>query len=195
MDYANNVLNAKGLKINDNDISEQFNDKVPKGQIISQTPKKDTEITENDKVIVVISKGPEVKYATVPNLVTLDAEVAKARLSDVNLKAAISYKETQNENDNNKVLSQSNEGAKLPQGTTINVEVGKYVAKQVTPPTNGPGSTTPGTGTPQGPGATSGTGTPQGAGTTSGTTQGKTTTPNTTNKNTTTNPLDSTKTN
>ena len=51
------VLNSMGLKISSK--TEEFDDNVPKGQIISQTPKKDTEITPNDKITVVVSKGPK----------------------------------------------------------------------------------------------------------------------------------------
>ena len=198
LDYANNVLNALGLKINDNGISEQFNDKVPKGQIISQTPKKDTEISSNDKITVVVSKGSEIKLSTVPNLKGLDAEVAKTRLSDAKLTVVINLKETQTESESNKVLSQSIEGTKVEQGTPITLDVGKYVPKKDPVGTTVPGNTTPGTGTTPSTGTPPGTGTTPSTGTTPGTgttTPNKTTTPSTGNKDTSTSPLDSTKNN
>ena len=107
---------------------------------------------------------------------------------------AVRYEqETQNESDNGKVLSQSNEGAKVEQGTTINDKSRKICCKtrttsnelvqeiqhQIQEQLKDTGAT-PGTGT-----------TPR-TGTTSGTTQGKTTTPSTGNKNTSASPLDST---
>jgi serine/threonine-protein kinase len=198
LEYANNVLNALGLKINDNGISEQFNDKVPRGQIISQTPKKDTEISSSDKITVVVSKGPEIKLSTVPNLKGLDAEVAKTRLSDAKLTVVINLKETQTESEANKVLSQSIEGTKVEQGTPITLDVGKYVPKKDPVGTTVPGNTTPGTGTTPSTGTTPGTGTTPSTGTTPATgttTPNKTTTPSTGNKDTATSPLDSTKNN
>ena len=59
IDNAKTILKSLGLEITS--TSEQFNDNVPKGQIISQSPKKDTEVSSGDKITVVVSKGPEIK--------------------------------------------------------------------------------------------------------------------------------------
>ena len=139
IDTARTILNSLGLKISEQ--SEEFSDNVPRGQIMRQTPKKDTEVTSADKITIVVSKGPEVKLTAVPNVKGLDTEAAKNRLSDAKLKMAIEERETQNEGENGKVLSQSIEGSKVEQGTTVTVVVGKYVAKQEQPGTNAPGNT------------------------------------------------------
>lgn len=155
IDTAKTILNSLGLKISEQ--SEEFSDNVPRGQIMRQTPKKDTEVTSADKITVVVSKGPEIKLTTVPNLIGLDLEVAKNRLSDAKLKMAIEERETQNEGENGKVLSQSGEGSKVEQGTAVTVVVGKYVAKQEQPTTNSPGDANSPGNTDNNTGATPGT--------------------------------------
>lgn len=199
IDTARTILNSLGLKISN--TSEEYSDSVPKGQIISQTPSKDTEVTSDDTITVVVSKGAAIKYATVPSVIGLDTESAKSKLSNSGLKMAIQEKETQNESENGKVLSQSaGEGSKEVQGTTVTVVVGKYVAKQEEPQTTNPGTTkenesidkntqtTPGTETTPNTGTTPGTGnatTPSGPwdDDTTTSTQNSTTQNKTSNKN------------
>ena len=72
IDHAKPILKSLGLEITS--TSEKFSDSVPYGQIISQIPKKDTEVSTGDEITVVVSKGPEVKYTTVPNVRVLDSE-------------------------------------------------------------------------------------------------------------------------
>ena len=164
LDYANDVLNSYGLKISSS--TQEFDDNAPKGQIIRQTPKKDTEITSETKITVVISKGPEIKFTTVPNVISLDTEVAKSRLIDAKLNVTVQEKPTEIQGENAKVLSQDAEGKKVEQGTSITIVVGKYVPKQEQPQTTNPGNantngTTDGNTTTPTPGTTKtpGTGT------------------------------------
>jgi serine/threonine protein kinase len=185
IDTAKTILKSFGLKITD--TSEQFSDNVPKGQIISQSPKKDTEVTADDKITVVVSKGPEVKMTTVPSVVGDDQDKATSELQNAGLKVSVNSQETQDESQNGKVLKQTGEGNRVEQGTTIVITVGKYVAKQDQPNT----TTTPTPGNTKPSGTTdknSGTGT--GTGTTD--TTGKTTTPSTSNTTTPTGPWDDT---
>ena len=170
LDRAKIILKSYDIEEGAIVVTEDFNDNVPKGQIISHTPKKDTEINSKTKVTLVVSKGPNTKYEKVPNVVGLSLEEAKSRLADVKLKPVVQDKETQNQNENGKVLSQSIEGSKVEQGTPINIEVGKYVAKQEQPEATTPGTQkTPGT-ADKTPGTTPAT--------TPGTTPSKGTTPN-----------------
>jgi serine/threonine-protein kinase len=131
IDTAKTILNSIGLEITSK--SEEFSDDVKKGQIISQNPVKDAEVSSSTKITVVVSKGPEIKLVKVPNLKGIDSEEAKSRLSGVKLKADITEKVTENETDNEKVLSQSTEGTYVEEGTTITIEIGKYVPKQEPP--------------------------------------------------------------
>ncbi|GAA0078007.1 Stk1 family PASTA domain-containing Ser/Thr kinase [Clostridium sp. CTA-5] len=153
LDTAKKILESLGLKI-DNTTEEYSND-IPKGQIISQNPSKDTEITTSTKVSVVISKGSEVKYSTVPSVTGLTLDEAKVKLENAKLKVSIVEKETDDESNNGKVLSQSNEGGNVKQWSTVTITVGKYVKPEpkpepITPPQETPGTNTPGTNTPGG---------------------------------------------
>lgn len=192
LDEAKTILKSYGIEVSDKDVTQDFSDDIPKGQIMGQTPKKDTEVNSKTKVTLVVSKGPEIKLSTVPNVSGLDVEEAKSRINDAKLKPVVKEKETQNQNENGKVLSQSIEGIEVKQGTTITIEVGKYVAKQETPVTDptAPGTQKPGT-TDKTPGTTPGT--TQNKGTTpgTGTSTDTKTTPGT--GNTSTSPFNSTK--
>ncbi|WP_297427332.1 Stk1 family PASTA domain-containing Ser/Thr kinase [Clostridium sp.] len=197
IDTAKTILKSFGLKLSDDNIKEEFSDTVPKGQIISQTPTKDTEITADDKVSLVVSKGPEVKYTTVPSVVGKDKDEAISELQNANLQVVTTPvdQETQNQSDDGKVLSQTNAGDKVKEGTKITITVGKYVPKQ-DPTTQTPGNTKPGTNTDKnapttpGPGTTPGTGTTPGPGTTpnSGTTSTGPSDTTTNNQSNTTSP-------
>lgn len=193
LDEAKIILKSYGIEISDKDVTQDFSDNIPKGQIMGQTPKKDTEVNSKTKVTLVVSKGPEIKLSTVPNVVGLNVDEAKSRLTDAKLKVAVNEKETQDQSQNGKVLSQSIEGNKVEQGTPITIEVGKYVQKppveSTTPSTQNP---TPGT-SDKTPGTTPGS-TPN-KGTTPGT--GTTTDPKTTpgTGNTATSPFNTTKSN
>lgn len=144
IDTATTILKSFGLTINDK--SEDFSDSVPEGQIISQTPKKDTEVTPADKIAVVVSKGPRVRTTKVPSVIGKDQDTATGELQDAGLKVSVNSQETQDESQNGKVLKQTGEGNRVEQGTTIVITVGKYVAKQDPPVTNNPpqGNTKPG---------------------------------------------------
>ncbi|WP_160690304.1 Stk1 family PASTA domain-containing Ser/Thr kinase [Clostridium sp. C2-6-12] len=167
LDEAKTILKSYGIEADNIKSSEDYSDNIPKGQIKDQTPKKDTEVNSKTKVTLVVSKGPEIKFSKVPNVLGLDVEGAKSSLFDAKLKYGIKEKETQNQGEDGKVLSQSIEANKnVEQGTSITIEVGKYVAKQEAPVTD---PTTPGT---QKPGTTDKT-----PGTTPGTTPNKGTTP------------------
>lgn len=170
IDKAKNILDSLGLKISDSDISYAYSDKVPKGQIISQTPAKDTEVSADDKITVVVSKGSEVKYITVPSVTGLSADDAKAKLQNAGLNVSVGYQTTQNESENGIVLSQDN---KVKQGNAVTITVGSYIQKQAPPVTSTPETTNPTTGSDSkgaGTGTQSQTNTNQGSGTPSGNT-------------------------
>ena len=141
MEYATKVLNSYGIKISSENISQEFDDNAAKGQIIRQTPKKDTEITSDTKVTVVVSKGPEIKFTKVPKVIGSDLDAAKSQLSESNLTPVVVEKETPNESEKGKVISQSiPESTNVEQKTKVTIEVGKYVAKQEQPQTTNPGN-------------------------------------------------------
>ena len=134
LDKAEEILSSYGLKISSK--TEAYSDSVAKGEIISQTPTKDTEITKDEKISVVISKGPQIKYATVPNVVGLSSNEAQNRLANRGLNAQITTKQTSDKSQDGVVLSQSSEGIDVKQGTTITITVGQYVEVKQEEPSN-----------------------------------------------------------
>ncbi|WP_242862590.1 PASTA domain-containing protein, partial [Clostridium botulinum] len=103
-DTANKILQSLNLKIDN--VTEEYSDDVPKGQIISQNPSKNTEIDTTTKISVVVSKGAQVRLSTVPNVIGLSLDDAKSRLDNAKLKISIVEKETNDESKNGIVLSQ-----------------------------------------------------------------------------------------
>lgn len=207
LDKVTQVLDSMGLKISDNGITYEYSNDVPKGQVISQTPKKDTEVGPNDKITVVVSKGPEVKLVNVPSVIGNDSEKANSTLTKAGLNVTVNYQTTQDESQNGKVLAQSlDENSSVKAGTNIKITVGSYVPKQETPPTTAPttpgdtksngttnktpgtGATSPGGNTQTGPGSTQSTAPTNGPATVSPSTdttnnQTNTTTNKTSNQN------------
>ena len=65
-------------------VSEAFDEKVPKGVVVSVQPTPGTEVRRGTDVALVVSKGPE-RYA-VPPVVGMTVAEASARIEAVNLK-------------------------------------------------------------------------------------------------------------
>lgn len=130
---ANKILQSLNLKIDS--TTEEYSDDIPKGQIISQNPAKNTEIDTNTKISVVISKGEQVRLSTVPSVEGLSLDEAKSKLDNSRLKVSIVEEKTDDESKNGIVLEQNKEGAKVEQWSTVTIKVGKYVAPAAPKPT------------------------------------------------------------
>jgi serine/threonine-protein kinase len=62
------------------EIVYEFSEEIPWGLIISQTPEAGDEVSEGSEISYVVSKGPEVEYALMPNLVGLSYEEAERNI-------------------------------------------------------------------------------------------------------------------
>lgn len=65
------------LVLKEGNIDYRYSDSIPKNIIISQSPQPDTEVEEGSAIDLVISKGPEIRTSTIPNLVGLQENEAK----------------------------------------------------------------------------------------------------------------------
>lgn len=129
-DQAKAFLGNAGVQIGA--ITSEYSDTVEVGKVISQDPKGDTEITESTKVNLVISKGKETKFATVPKLMNLPQQDAIIALNKVNLKGNPQEKETTDKNKDGKVIDTSvAEGTKIEEGTTITIYIGRYKEQNI----------------------------------------------------------------
>ena len=124
LDKAGEILSSYGLKITNK--TEEYSDSVASGEIISQTPTKDTEITKDQEISVVVSKGPKIKYMSVPSVIGLSESAAKDKLanSGVNNINTETGKTDEKSKDGTVISQSSNGNVKL--GSTITIVIGKY---------------------------------------------------------------------
>jgi serine/threonine-protein kinase len=95
---------------------------VPKDNIIRQSPEAGSQAAKNSKVDLVISKGVETKYTTVPDLTGRSITEAESLLGSVNLKIGNKTTlETTDEKQINKIINQK------PNANTQNVKEGSAV--------------------------------------------------------------------
>lgn len=106
---------------------EQFSDTVPLGVVINSNPKLRVEVTEETEVTLIVSKGPEKKPVTVPNVKGEKSGDAKKKLEDLHLIVNIEEKETDRKNEDGIVLDQDRVNENVEEKTTITIYVGKYV--------------------------------------------------------------------
>lgn len=74
------VLSEVGLI--EGDISYEYNDKIPGGLVVKQTPEAGEDVVIGSAVSYVISKGAEVEYFLMPNLIGSNVEFAKTKILD-----------------------------------------------------------------------------------------------------------------
>ncbi|WP_291632751.1 Stk1 family PASTA domain-containing Ser/Thr kinase [Clostridium sp.] len=116
---ANAIILSAGLVLGS--VTSEFNDSVASGIVISQDPTGGSLVQKGDKVNLVISKGPEVKLAKVPDLFQRSVNEAEGLLLSRNLKLGNKkVVTTDDKSQDGKVFDQS-----IPANT--NVEEGSSV--------------------------------------------------------------------
>lgn len=126
LEKAKTILESRNLKVSS--TTEQYSDTVPAGEVISQNPEPDTEVSSDEVITLVISLGPkEVKkqYVTVPSVSGMQLADGQKALSDAGINFVVKYVDTQNAVEDGKILSQSATG-NVEQGTSVTLNVGKY---------------------------------------------------------------------
>lgn len=134
IELAKNILSRYNLQLGN--VQYAYDDTIPKNCIISQSPARDEKVDENTKVDVVVSKGVEIKYSTVPSLNGKTIEQAKILLANSNLKLGnANTQATGDETLQGKIFDQSIEpGVQVKEGTTLNVTYYVFDPKLVTNP-------------------------------------------------------------
>jgi serine/threonine-protein kinase len=85
LDQAKNALGSAGMTLGK--VTEQYDDKVPSGTVISQSPAQDTAVRHGTPVALVISKGPQ--PLPVPDVRGMNQQAAVKAISDAGLTAKI----------------------------------------------------------------------------------------------------------
>lgn len=131
LETAKDILKRYNLKLGN--VTEAYDDNIAKNCVISQSPDKDSKVEANSSVDVVISKGPEIKYSTVPSLNGKTIEEARTLLANSNLKLGTSKTvETSDKSLDGKIFEQNIEAnTQVKEGTSVNVTY--YVYKEEKP--------------------------------------------------------------
>jgi serine/threonine-protein kinase len=118
-DVARSMMEDAHLTVS---VERRHNLTVPEGSVISADPEPGTEVKRNAAVTMVVSEGP--KPVAVPNVVGQPVDQAKAALSDVDLKPAVTekYNETVAAG---VVISQDPKPGTADKGSTVQLVVSK----------------------------------------------------------------------
>lgn len=122
-DEARTLLTAAGFVVEED---EEYDDEVEAGKIISQTPSGETKAAKGSTVTIVVSKGKEVKVATVPNLKKKTVTEAESALSEVKLKLGNVTQEYSDTIAEGKVIRQSiAAGTEVKEETAVDITISK----------------------------------------------------------------------
>lgn len=107
-------------------VTEEFMTSIPVGQVINQTPAAGQKVDAGSSVNIVISKGPEVAQASVPNVVGMSQAAATSQITSKSLNVTVHESTTSDPSIYGKVISQSPAGETLVDvGSTVIIVVGK----------------------------------------------------------------------
>ena len=128
--------------------SEEYSDSVPSGQVISQSIEAGKKVDKGTTVEYVVSRGPETKYATVPNLIGRTESEARQALRDAGLSVGEVNDDYVSADNVNKVVDQSiSAGSSVEEGTSVSFTINLGTEPQPDPPAES--GTGTGTGTTQ----------------------------------------------
>ena len=113
-----------GLKIR---IEEEFSDVIEEGKVIRTVPVADTTLNEGQEVLLVISKGREIKTGFMPNIVDIDEDLAVRTLKNQNLDLDIQIEEIFDSKvaKGNVIKTDPEKGDPLKTGQTVKIYVSK----------------------------------------------------------------------
>ena len=117
---AQQALQDAGLRLRSN-VSEQASDSVDEGRIIEQTHPSGSQVSKGTEVGITVSTGPE--DIRVPRVTGQSRDDAVQNLEDAGFEVDVSMVDSSE--DENRVLSASDEGTTQPRGTTITIEVSR----------------------------------------------------------------------
>ena len=138
-EQAKAELNALGLKLDIREI-EEYNDTVKEGRITRTDPVVGQPLKEGQTVILYISKGPEKKEASIPNVTDRDLETAldvlrSNGIDDVEFKIVEKEENSDNIDEGKVIRTEPASGTKVKSGDTITiwVSIGPEIKKSNMP--------------------------------------------------------------
>ncbi|MDX6513435.1 MAG: eukaryotic-like serine/threonine-protein kinase, partial [Gaiellaceae bacterium] len=139
-DSANSQLQGAGFLVARRDVDSS----QPAGTVVSQSPTAGSFVPAKSTITLDVSKGP--KTSTVPDVTSTDQATAISILKNSGFNVSVVKETTTDSNSDGVVLSQSPLGStQAKPGTTVTINVGKYVAPTTTtaPPPPPPTTTAP----------------------------------------------------
>lgn len=134
-DDAWETLKAKGFT--KHDVTTEYNDEVPEGDVIRTTPEAGETVTVDTEIVLIVSKGAEKK--TVPKITGMTVSEAQSKLSQAGLSdGGTSEERYSNSVEAGVIIEQSVQAnKKVDAGTSVSyvVSKGKKPADKVTVPT------------------------------------------------------------
>jgi serine/threonine-protein kinase len=130
---ASKMIENQGFQLGNK--TYEFSDTVTKDSIIRQSPESGAQAEKNSKIDLVISKGPQFKYTTVPDLTGRSLAEAETLLASANLKLGNKTSlVTADANQNGKVVNQkpNPNTQNIKEGSIVDVTYYEYKAPEVT---------------------------------------------------------------
>ena len=122
-DEAYRILSESGFNV---DFSELFNDDIKSGNVIKTSPAVGSDVPQGATVVITVSKGPDVKYTTVPNVVGKTKEEAEAAIKGANLSVGNINERFSNEVEKGYVIYQGLASRdEVAEGTKMDLTVSK----------------------------------------------------------------------
>jgi len=116
------------MDLKEGEVTAEYSSTAPSGQIIDQYPNAETSAEVDDKVDYVVSKGPKIEYVTMPNLIGLDIEKAKLRVTQNGLSVSQITEENSEEVDAGFVIKQS-----VPSGQDVEANTSIWMTVSIGP--------------------------------------------------------------
>ena len=118
-----------GIQITYGENVEEYSDTYLEGYVIESDPKKGEELKDGDVVTLTVSRGPEIKEVSVPDVEGDDVESARSALSQRNLQANVTERES--DRPAGEVLEQSPKGGTTAEeGSTVDLVVSSGPAEE-----------------------------------------------------------------
>ncbi|AYD40018.1 Stk1 family PASTA domain-containing Ser/Thr kinase [Clostridium fermenticellae] len=127
---AKDIITSSGLKVGS--ITYKYSDSTQSGYVISQSPESDSNATSDTEVSIVVSRGPQIKNVTVPDVTGKGVDEAASILYGSGFKVSKSAITTNDKSQDGKVASQSISGS-ARQGSTVNLNYYQYKEPTTTP--------------------------------------------------------------
>lgn len=123
-------LNSIGItNIN---VTEEYSDSISDGKVISQDPSKDSEVTKDTTVNLVVSKGKKTTNVTIPSLNGLTEREARDKLSSLGLNVSVQTSKTTDPSLKDKVIDSSpKSGTTVEKGSPITLIIGTYTEENI----------------------------------------------------------------